>query len=123
MPEDRSVAIALQADLEIREPKIPYPIHLKAPELFQTNAKTFETGPAEVFSTLLPSDPGLKIELRKTTLQEVQTVRQTIFGQPFRDPTDYPPASVATSGTHDTETLRAWWESAPIEERRRREQC
>jgi len=40
-------------------------------------------------------------------------------GQPFRDPTDYPPASVATSGTHDTETLRAWWESAPIEERRR----
>ncbi len=40
-------------------------------------------------------------------------------GQPFRDPTDYPTASVATSGTHDTETLRVWWESAAIDERRR----
>jgi len=39
-------------------------------------------------------------------------------GQPFRDPADYPAASVATSGTHDTETLRAWWERSPTAERR-----
>jgi len=38
-------------------------------------------------------------------------------GQPFRDPRDYPPASVATSGTHDTEPMVIWWESAPPEER------
>jgi hypothetical protein len=82
----RNVAIALQGDLEIRDPKVPYPIHMKAPELFQLNAKTFETGPSEVYSTLLPSDPGLKIELRKNTLVERETVRQTIFGQPYRDP-------------------------------------
>jgi 4-alpha-glucanotransferase len=37
--------------------------------------------------------------------------------QPFRDPTQYPPASVATSGTHDTEPLVLWWEQAPDEER------
>jgi 4-alpha-glucanotransferase len=30
-------------------------------------------------------------------------------GQPFRDPSDYPPTSVATSGTHDTEPLATWW--------------
>jgi 4-alpha-glucanotransferase len=39
-------------------------------------------------------------------------------GQPFRDPAEYPRASVATSGTHDTEPLVIWWEQAPAEERR-----
>jgi 4-alpha-glucanotransferase len=39
-------------------------------------------------------------------------------GQPFRDPSDYPPLSVAASGTHDTETMAAWWDAAPESERR-----
>jgi 4-alpha-glucanotransferase len=38
-------------------------------------------------------------------------------GQPFRDPSEYPAASVATSGTHDTEPMTIWWEEAPLEER------
>jgi len=38
-------------------------------------------------------------------------------GQPFRDPVEFPGASVATSGTHDTEPLVIWWEQAPVEER------
>lgn len=38
-------------------------------------------------------------------------------GQPFRDPVDYPPRSVANSGTHDTEPMATWWEQAPAEER------
>jgi 4-alpha-glucanotransferase len=40
-------------------------------------------------------------------------------GQPFRDPPSYPVESVATSGTHDTETLAEWWDGAEIEERER----
>jgi 4-alpha-glucanotransferase len=39
-------------------------------------------------------------------------------GRPFRDPAEYPPVSVATSGTHDTETLAEWWDNADDEERR-----
>jgi 4-alpha-glucanotransferase len=39
-------------------------------------------------------------------------------GQPFRDPADYPAASEATTGTHDTETLAVWWELASEDERR-----
>jgi 4-alpha-glucanotransferase len=39
-------------------------------------------------------------------------------GQPFKDPLEYPAASVATSGTHDTEPMTVWWEQAPAEERR-----
>ena len=38
-------------------------------------------------------------------------------GQPFVDPGDYPAISVATSGTHDTETCAAWWSAAPDEDR------
>jgi 4-alpha-glucanotransferase len=38
-------------------------------------------------------------------------------GQPFIDPLDYPVVSVATSGTHDTETMMVWWESAKESER------
>jgi 4-alpha-glucanotransferase len=39
-------------------------------------------------------------------------------GQPFREPSEYPAMSVATSGTHDTETLAVWWERASEDERR-----
>jgi 4-alpha-glucanotransferase len=37
--------------------------------------------------------------------------------QPFRDPRTYPAASVAASGTHDTEPMAVWFERAPAEER------
>ncbi len=39
-------------------------------------------------------------------------------GQPFVDPAVYPPASVATSGTHDTETAAVWWSTAADTDRR-----
>ena len=40
-------------------------------------------------------------------------------GQPFRDPADYPPVSIATSGTHDTEPIATWWDLADADERRK----
>jgi 4-alpha-glucanotransferase len=43
--------------------------------------------------------------------------RWGIRGKPFKDPLDYPAASVATSGTHDTEPITVWWEQATQEER------
>lgn len=38
-------------------------------------------------------------------------------GHPFRDPAAYPRASLATTGTHDTDMLASWWDGAPHEER------
>jgi 4-alpha-glucanotransferase len=38
-------------------------------------------------------------------------------GQPFIPPAQYPEISVATTGTHDTETLIEWWRAAPAAER------
>ena len=40
-------------------------------------------------------------------------------GRPFKDPSTYPPVSVAISGTHDTETLAEWWDNADADERAR----
>jgi 4-alpha-glucanotransferase len=37
--------------------------------------------------------------------------------QPFVDPVTYPALSLATSGTHDTETLAAWWADLGAEDR------
>jgi 4-alpha-glucanotransferase len=39
-------------------------------------------------------------------------------GRPFVDPAEYAAASVATSGTHDTEPIVTWWDEAPADERR-----
>ena len=39
-------------------------------------------------------------------------------GHPFHDPTTYAEASVATTGTHDTETTAEWWDTADDAERR-----
>jgi len=38
-------------------------------------------------------------------------------GRPFIPPSTYPALSVATSGTHDTETLAAWWNEADAADR------
>jgi 4-alpha-glucanotransferase len=40
-----------------------------------------------------------------------------IDGHPFRDPAGYPPVSVATSGTHDTEPMAIWWDEAVATEK------
>ena len=40
-----------------------------------------------------------------------------VDGQPFRDPLEWPVCSVATTGTHDTETLAEWWDGADPDER------
>jgi 4-alpha-glucanotransferase len=39
-------------------------------------------------------------------------------GQPFRDPAAWPAVSVATSGTHDTDSLADWYESLGADDRK-----
>lgn len=36
----------------------------------------------------------------------------------YREPKNYPVVSLATTSTHDTETLRGWWENMDVNERR-----
>lgn len=76
----RNVAVCTQVDLEMKTPKIPYPVHVKTPVLLQTNAKTFEASQAYLYSTNLPSDPGLTIYLKKVTIEERDVPRRRLFG-------------------------------------------
>ncbi len=39
-------------------------------------------------------------------------------GRPFRDPAAWPAVSVATTGTHDTESVADWYDALPEEDRR-----
>jgi len=38
-------------------------------------------------------------------------------GRPFLDPAAYAPVAVATTGTHDTDTLMEWWDASPLADR------
>lgn len=39
-------------------------------------------------------------------------------GQPFREPAEWPALSVATTGTHDTDSMADWWEGMKEDERK-----
>lgn len=81
----RNVAVAIKGDVEIRSPKTLFPLHFQADELLQLGPKVFQGRRSQAFSTLLPSDPGLKIEIQEATMEEVDTPRTNIFGRPFYD--------------------------------------
>lgn len=48
-----------------------------------------------------------------------ERVNEGTAAETFAPPADYPELSLATTGTHDTDTLAQWWEEAPAGERTR----
>src|SRR5262249_42628869 len=66
----RGVAVALSATLEVRQPTLVDPIFVKADEMLRTSATTFEVTRAEIFSSKLPSDPGLKVYVAQATIED-----------------------------------------------------
>jgi hypothetical protein len=82
----RNVAVALHADIEFRQPGLTDPVHVRADELDQLSPELFQGLKAEVYSSRLPSDPGLKIYVANTTIESKQIPRRSIFGVPFTDP-------------------------------------
>lgn len=81
----RQVALALRGDVEIADPKLQHPLHLKANELRQLGPKYFQAVDGEAFSTALPSDPGLKVVVRNATLEEREVIRRTLLFIPVVD--------------------------------------
>lgn len=85
----RNVAIALSATLEMREnPRpgkgfsLPDPVIFKTDELQQLSATQYKVNRTEIFSSKLPSDPGLKVYVTEATIDEKTIPRQSIFGRP-----------------------------------------
>lgn len=75
---------------------------------------------------IIAEDLGIVPDLVRQSLARLGVPGYTVFrwerywareGQPFKDPIDYPAVSVATSGTHDTEPMAIWWETAPRAEK------
>jgi len=83
----------------------------------------------ELFRLFLESGTGIVAEdlgvvpdwvratLMKLGLPGYKVMRWERDGKVFRDPKRYPKVSLVTTGTHDTETLKEWWEAAPSGER------
>lgn len=76
----RNVAVAYQANMEYVQPGLPQPIQVTADELLQLNAREFKALRTEVFSSKLPSDPGLKIHVAESTIESKRVPRKTFFG-------------------------------------------
>lgn len=97
----RNVAVAYQADLEFKQPRMPDPVHMRADELLQLSPTLFKSARAEVFSSRLPSDPGLKVTVVNGTLEQKQVPKRPfLFGPAPIDP---------KTGLPETEAERLFW--------------
>lgn len=76
----RNVAVARDADLELTQKGVTDPIHFRADELLQLSATQFKGYRAEVFSSRLPSDPGLKVYSKEATIENKVIPKRSIFG-------------------------------------------
>jgi hypothetical protein len=110
---NRNVAIALDADLEVKQPGLPDPVHLQGPELYQLNARLFEVRQSSVNASKLPYDPGLRLTVSKGTLEEIDIVKRGLFGRQILN---------EATGQPETEKQRlfrasnvvVWLEDVPI---------
>lgn len=83
----RNVAVAYQADLEFKQPKIADPVHVKADELLQISPTLFQATRAQLYSSRLPSDPGLTVNVSDIDVEIKQVPKRTyLFGPEAIDP-------------------------------------
>jgi hypothetical protein len=85
MDPNRNVAIALTARLEFSRKLFPQPIIVRANELRQVSQTRFKVLRAEVFSSKLPSDPGLEVLFSEATIDEIRQPRRGLFGVQLTD--------------------------------------
>lgn len=76
----RNVAVARDVDMEMIVPKALFPLHIKTPELQQLGPKLFSMKQSEVFSSLLPSDPGMVFDISNMTIEERQYEKSYLYG-------------------------------------------
>jgi lipopolysaccharide export system protein LptA len=81
----RGVAVARKADLEIQSAKLTRPIRMVMEEFLQVNPKLYQMKQTAVFSSLLPSDPGLKVDISDVEIEERQVERTYLYFFPAYD--------------------------------------
>jgi glycogen operon protein len=63
--------------------------------------------------------PFLRPSLERLAIPGYRVLRWEKDGDAFRDPGSWPSSSVATTGTHDTETIAAWYDALSADDRER----
>jgi len=80
----------------------------------------------EFTATIIAEDLGTVPDFVRQSIAELDIPGMKVLrwerdwhaeGHPFRDSSSYPPVSVATSGTHDTDTIAEWWDQADARDR------
>jgi hypothetical protein len=89
---NRNVAVALSATLELRENPVPgkapiitEPVYARADELQRLSATQYRVIRSDIFSSKLPSDPGLKVYVSEAVIEDKEVPRRTIFGREVVD--------------------------------------
>jgi 4-alpha-glucanotransferase len=75
------------------------------------------TGAGIVAEDLGVIPPWVRQTLERQGIPGYRVLRWERDGAVFRDPLAFPEVSLTTTGTHDTETLREWWETTSDAER------
>jgi len=88
----RNRAIAINGELEIKQPALTDTAYVKAEEIWQLSPEEFQATEADIFSSKLPSNPGLKLHLNKTTIIEREVPRRSPLGLPIVSLTGTPAA-------------------------------
>lgn len=76
-----------------------------------------EEGLALVAEDLGTVPPFVRESLGRLGIPGFRVLRWEKDGPTYRDPAGWPPLSVATTGTHDTESLASWWDGLSTEEK------
>ncbi len=82
----RNVAVAMHAEMEFRDPRLPDPLLMRADQINQLNPDLFKGLKAQVSSSKTPADPGLTVNVSTATIEIIDQPRKNIFGIVFRDP-------------------------------------
>ncbi len=76
----RNVAVALKAQLEFKPPIVTDNIVIRSDEMYQHALSQYEVVHAEIFSSKLPSDPGLKVVVHQATIIDQPVPKFGTFG-------------------------------------------
>jgi hypothetical protein len=81
----RHVALALKADVQIDDPRVPDSVHVSGEVVRQQNENLMDADKARISASRMPFDPGLYVYAQHASVEAEQVQRRTIFGLPFID--------------------------------------
>ena len=82
---NHNVAVALSATIQLKQTGLPDEIYIKSDELLEFGAKKYQVIRSQLFSSKLPSDPGLKVYFADAIIEDKTSPKFSIFGMPVFD--------------------------------------